>query len=95
MSSVIQVNRIYLIFNHVHFLVDSSVVSHKIKTIACRQWFILSPCLDQFCVDEHLSPMNKKEIAVKELNNIRKNAVNIWRIRRKTLNLRYEKDAKT
>ena len=39
--------------------------------------------------------MNKKEIAVKELNNIRKNAVNIWRIRRKTLNLRYEKDAKT
>lgn len=30
-----------------------------------------------------------------ELNNIRKNAVNIWRIRRKTLILRHEKDART
>lgn len=47
------------------------------------------------CVDEHLSPANKNEIAVKEPNNIRKNAVNIWRFRRKTLNLRHEKDAKT
>lgn len=46
-------------------------------------------------VDEHLSLANKKGIAVKELNNIRKNAVNIWRIRRKTLNLRHEKDART
>jgi len=45
--------------------------------------------LNQFCVDEHLSPANKKGIAVKELNNIRKNAVNIWRIRRKALNLRH------
>lgn len=47
------------------------------------------------CVNEHLSPANKKGIAVKESNNIRKNAVNIWRIRRKTLNLRHEKDART
>lgn len=47
------------------------------------------------CVDEHLSPANKKGIAVKKSNNIRKNAVNILRIRRKALNLRHEKDAKT
>lgn len=39
----------------------ASIVSHKIKTIARRQWFMLSPCLDQFCVDEHLSPANKKD----------------------------------
>ena len=30
MSSVIQVNRIYLIFNPVHFLVDSSYKNYKI-----------------------------------------------------------------
>lgn len=34
MFSVIQVNQIYLIFNPVHFLVDSSGTPYIIKTVA-------------------------------------------------------------
>ena len=35
MFSMVQVNRIYLIFNPVHFLVDSSGIKHK-KAGSCR-----------------------------------------------------------
>ena len=36
MSSVIQVNRIYLIFNHVHFLVDSSETKKEVVVRTAR-----------------------------------------------------------
>ena len=44
MSSVIQVNRIYLIFNPVHFLVDSSELTYKLTHHSIH--FISLPKLD-------------------------------------------------
>jgi hypothetical protein len=40
MFSMVQVNRIYLIFNPVHFLVDSSEIKIKIKIQIKRRYIL-------------------------------------------------------